>query len=82
MPNAATTPQDYIASLPTERQEAVQRLRDVVRKNLPEGFSEVASSGFINFVVPHSRYPAGYHCNPEQPLPWVSIASQKNFIAL
>jgi hypothetical protein len=34
------------------------------------------------YSVPHSRYPAGYHCNPEQPLPFISVASQKNFIAL
>ena len=35
----------------------------------------------LNYVVPHSLYPAGYHCNPQQPLPFAAIASQKNFIA-
>ena len=78
----ATSAQDYIAALSADRQEAMQQLRDVVRKNLPKGFSEVVSGGFISFVVPHSRYPAGYHCDQKQPLPFVSMASQKNFIAL
>ena len=76
----ATSAQDYIATLPAIRQVAMQQLRDVVRKNLPKGFSEVVNGGFISFVVPHSRYPAGYHCDPKQPLPFVSIASQKKIL--
>jgi uncharacterized protein YdhG (YjbR/CyaY superfamily) len=82
MTSTATTPEAYLTSLPDDRQQAMQHLRDVIRKNLPKGFSETISYGQIGFVVPHSRYPAGYHCNPKQPLPFVSIASQKNFIAL
>jgi len=35
-----------------------------------------------SYVVPHSIFPAGYHCNPSEPLPFISVASQKNFIAL
>lgn len=35
----------------------------------------------IGFSVPHSRYPAGYHCNPKDPLPFAGLASQKNHIA-
>lgn len=58
------------------------RLRDTLAENLPKGFSETMSYGMIGFVVPHSKYPAGYHCDPKLPLPFVNIASQKNFIAL
>ena len=82
MTSTATTPEEYVATLPEDRQRAVQELRNVIRKNLPKGFSEAISYGHIWFVVPHSKYPAGYHCDPKQPLPFVSIASQKNFIAL
>ena len=53
-----------------------------VRENIPKGFSEELSYGIPAWVVPHSLYPKGYHCAPELPLPFVSIASQKNFIAL
>lgn len=82
MTSTATTAQEYIDSLPAERQTAMQRLRQVIAKNLPKGFTEGMSYGMLGFVVPHSKYPAGYHCDPKQPLPFVSIASQKNFIAL
>ena len=76
------TPDEYVASLPEDRKEPVQAIRTAVNKNLPKGFKEVISYGTISYVVPHEKYPEGYHCNPSQPLPFVSIASQKNFIAL
>ncbi|TRZ43957.1 DUF1801 domain-containing protein [Robertkochia solimangrovi] len=78
----AETTEAYIAQLPEDRQEAVRKLRDLVRDNLPHGFEETMSYNMIGFVVPHALYPAGYHCNPELPLPFINIASQKNFIAL
>ena len=58
------------------------KLRETIRQNLPEGFQEGMQYGMPGYSVPHSRYPAGYHVNPTQPLPFVGIASQKNFIAL
>ena len=76
------TIEDYINKLSVERQEPIKSLLDTVRKNLPEGFSETISYGMIGFVVPHATYPNGYHCNPSLPLPFISLASQKNFIAL
>lgn len=82
MTSAAKSPADYIATLPAERQMAFEKLRDVIAKNIPKGFFETMSYGGLGFVVPHTKYPAGYHCDPKQPLPFVSIASQKNFIAL
>jgi len=73
---------EYIASLPEDRKEPVTKLRNAIKKNLPKGFEETISSGMINWVVPHKTYPAGYHCDPKQPLPFLSLASQKNNIAL
>lgn len=78
----AQTTQQYIKQLPNDRKIAVKHLRKTILANLPTGFSETFSYGMIAFVVPHSIYPNGYHCNPKQPLPFISLASQKNFIAL
>ncbi|WP_167619693.1 DUF1801 domain-containing protein [Maribellus sediminis] len=78
----ANSPGDYISKLPEERQEPMQKLREVIQKNLPKGFEETMSYGMIGYVVPHSLYPAGYHVDPKLPLPFVHIASQKNFIAV
>jgi uncharacterized protein YdhG (YjbR/CyaY superfamily) len=72
----------YIENLDPQRQEVIQALRKVIKENLPEGFEECISYGMIGYVVPHSLYPAGYHCDPKLPLPFLSIASQKNFVAM
>lgn len=77
----ANSPDDYISKLPEDRQEVMTRLRKVVIDNLPQGFSEEMSYGMIGYVVPHSLYPGGYHCDPKLPLPFMSMASQKNFVA-
>lgn len=78
----ATSVEDYISQLPQERQEPIKKLQSMVKENLPVGFEECLSYGMIGYVVPHTKYPSGYHCNPELPLPFINIASQKNFIAL
>lgn len=82
MKYTATTPDQYVAQLPEDRKLAIGRLREVIRTHLPPGFEETISYGMIGYVVPHSLYPAGYHCDPKLPLPFMNIASQKNFIAL
>jgi len=82
MQSKASSPEEYIAEMPADRQQAFKKLRAVIKKNLPEGFQEVMGYGMIGYVVPHSKYPAGYHCNPKLPLPFMNIASQKNFIAV
>lgn len=78
----ANSPEEYISKLPEDRVEAITKLREVILANLPEGFQETMSYGMIGYVVSHSKYPDGYHCTPELPLPFLSIASQKNFIAV
>jgi len=80
MTSKATTPEQYIQELPEDRVEAIQKLRKIVLDNLPKGFNEEMSYGMIGYVVPHSIYPAGYHCTPKLPLPFMSFASQKNSI--
>ena len=71
-----------MAEVPDERKEAVGRLRKIIKSNLPEGFEEVMNYGMIGYVVPHKLYPSGYHCDPTLPLPFMNLASQKNFIAV
>ncbi len=78
----ANNVEEYLEQVPPERRVYFDTLRDVVRDNLPDGFVEQISYGMIGYVVPHSRYPNGYHCDPRLPLPFASIASQKNFIGL
>jgi len=75
------TPEEIIANSPEERREALTKLRNTIREHLPEGFREGIGYGMICYAVPHSVYPAGYHCDPKLPLPFMSFASQKNFIA-
>ncbi|WP_297696493.1 DUF1801 domain-containing protein [uncultured Eudoraea sp.] len=82
MQSKAKTPEDYISELPEERKQPISKLRETILKNLPGGFEEEMSYGMIGYVVPHSLYPAGYRVNPDLPLPFINIASQKNFIAL
>ena len=82
MQSNASTIEAYLASLPKDRQEAILAIRKAILANLPKGFVEQMSYGMIGYVVPHSLYPAGYHCTPALPLPYMNIASQKNFIAV
>ena len=82
MQSNAKTPKEYISELPEDRKQPIMKLRESILKNLPEGFEEVMSYGMIGYVVPHTLYPDGYHTNPQLPLPFINIASQKNFIAL
>lgn len=82
MNRTATDTDPYFEALSPERLPAMLRLRDTIRDNIPQGFEEALSYGLPGWVVPHSVYPPGYHCSPELPLPYMSIASQKNFIAV
>jgi len=82
MKTQSDTPEKYIEKLPGDRKQAMAKLRKTILDNLPDGFTETISYGMIGYVVPHSVYPDGYHRDPEQPLPFINIASQKNHIAL
>jgi len=78
----ANSAAEYIELIPEDRKESFSHLRETIKKNLPAGFEECIEFGMIGYVVPHSLYPSGYHCDPKLPLPFLSIASQKNFVAV
>ena len=82
MQSKALTPEQYLSELPEDRKEAMFKLRNAIKESLPKGFEEVMSYGMLGYVVPHSIYPNGYHCDPKLPLGFMNVASQKNFIAL
>jgi hypothetical protein len=81
MRSKAKTVDEYIETLPEDRRKAISAIREVVNKNLPKGFEEEMGYGMMGWVVPHEMYPNGYHCDPKQPLPFMGLASQKNFIS-
>ena len=78
----AASPDDYINQLPDERKEPLTKLRKVINDNIPKGFEEGMNYNLIGYYVPHSVYPDGYHCDPKLPLPFMNLASQKNFVAV
>lgn len=81
MKTEANSPEHYIEQLPKNRRQAMRKLRQTILDNLPKGFEETMSYGMIGYVVPKSIYPQGYHCDTKLPLPFINIASQKNFVA-
>lgn len=82
MTSNASTPEEYISELPEDRKKPLKKLRQVILDNLPKGMEEIMSYGMLGYVVPHSVYPDGYHCDPKTPLPFMNLASQKNFVAV
>lgn len=82
MQSRAQNIEDYLNELPEDRKTPMNKLRETILANIPKGFTEEMSYGMIGYVVPHTLYPDGYHCNPKLALPFINIASQKNFIAL
>lgn len=82
MTSRAATVAEYLASQPPERRSVLETVRQVVRKSLDPVIQEGMQYGMIGYFIPHSVYPAGYHCDPKQPLPFVGLAAQKNHLAL
>lgn len=78
----ANSPEQYIQLIPDDRKQAFSQLRQTILDNLSKSFEETMSYGMIGYVVPKTIYPTGYHCDPKLPLPFINIASQKNFVAL
>jgi hypothetical protein len=74
------TVQEILDNVPEERKAAFTKLHQTIVSNLPKGFEVGLSYGMLGYVIPHSLYPAGYHCKPAEPLPFASMASQKNSI--
>ena len=82
MQSTAVTPKEYLSELPKDRKEVFLKLRQQILDNLPKGIEEAMSYGMLGYVIPHSVYPDGYHCDPKLPLPFMNLASQKNFIGV
>ena len=82
MTSKATNPEEYIAQLPEERKAPITKLDALIKKHMPKGLEAGMSYGMLGYYVPKSIYPDGYHCKPFPPLPFINLASQKNFIAL
>jgi Domain of unknown function (DU1801) len=82
MQSKAATVDEYLAQLPADRREAIATIRDVIRQNLDTDYEEGMQYGMIGYYVPHRIWPAGYHCDPKQPLPFAGLASQKNHLAV
>lgn len=82
MQSKATTVNQYLAEMPEDRRQAIQAVRSVLLDSLDGGFEEGMQYGMIGYFIPHSHYPAGYHCDPKQPLPFAGLASQKNYMSL
>ncbi|PLX09802.1 MAG: hypothetical protein C0596_00525 [Marinilabiliales bacterium] len=82
METRAKTVEEYLETLPEDKKSALIKLRDTIKHNIPEGFKETMAYGMPSFVVPHEIYPKGYHVNPNEPLPFISFASQKNNISI
>jgi len=80
MKASGNTVEEILTNLPEDRAEAFNNLHNVIVKNLPQGFEAAISYGGLGYVVPHTVYPAGYHCKPIEPLPFAGLASQKNSI--
>ncbi|HQS24796.1 MAG: hypothetical protein B7Y11_06895 [Sphingobacteriia bacterium 24-36-13] len=81
MTSDAKTVVEYLEQIPEEQKSVVVKLQKTIKKNLPKGFKEIMNYGMIGYVVPHSIYPDGYHCDPKLPLPFMGLAAQKNFVA-
>ena len=77
-----TKVEEYILGLPDDRQLIIQKIRETILNNLHDGFDEVIQYDMLGYVIPHKIYPAGYHVDPKQPLPYIHLASQKNYISL
>ncbi|MEA2165443.1 MAG: hypothetical protein QOK37_3570 [Thermoanaerobaculia bacterium] len=82
MQSKAATVSEYLASLPADRRAAIERVRRVIIENLDKDYEEGMSYGMIGYYVPHRVFPAGYHCDPKQGLPFAALASQKNFMSV
>jgi len=82
MQSKAASVKDYLAAQPDDRRAALSVVRDVILKHLDKSYEEGMQYGMIGYYVPHRIYPAGYHCDPRQPLPFIGLASQKNYMSL
>jgi hypothetical protein len=75
----ASTVSTFLASLPASRRHDVERVRQIIRTHLPEGYEEVVSKNMLVFQVPLARYADTYNGHP---LWYVALASEKSYLSL
>ena len=73
---------DYTNSLTSDRKTTITQLISVIEQNIPKGFKKVMNYGMPSFVIPHTIYPNGYHCDTALPLPFIGVSNQKSSISL
>jgi len=73
---------EFIDNLPDDRKKAVSELRKTINKHLPKGFNEGIGYNMLAWSVPHSMFPAGYHCDPSKPLMLMCLSATKGGISL
>ena len=74
------TVEEILENIPEDRKDVFHKLHQTIVAHLPSGFEAGISYGGLGYIIPHSLYPGGYHCKPSEPLPFASLASQKNSI--
>ena len=79
MRSSASTVEQYLAELPDDRREAIETVREVILKNLPEGYEEVMNWGMITYQVPLETYPDTYN---RKPLMYAALTSKKKHMAV
>jgi hypothetical protein len=82
MKSKATTIDGYLEALPADRREAISEVRKLILKRLPRGYQEVIQYGVLGYVVPLEKFPAGYLNRKNEPLPYICLASQKNYMSI
>ena len=82
MRSVAKTVSEYLEELPEDRRKAIEAVRNVILKNLPEGVKEGMQYGMIGYCIPLKIYPTGYLGQKDVPLPFAALASQKNYMAI
>ena len=82
MRSSAKTASEYMKELPPDRRKQLEVVRKMIKKNIPKECKEGIHWGMLTYSVPLKLYPAGYGENPDVPLPYIALASQKNYMAL
>ncbi len=82
MQSKASSVAQYLAQLPPDRRAAIEAVRKVFAANMDKDIREGMEYGMIGYAIPHEVYPPGYHCKPEEPLPYAGLASQANHLSL
>jgi Domain of unknown function (DU1801) len=79
MPDESPSVNEFLATLPVARRKELERVRSVVRENLPAGYAETLTKGMIVYEVPLERYADTYNGHA---LWYAALASQKAGLTL